>query len=364
MTARTASAAPLVVTRDLDLREEILRLCAAADVSPDVVDDPQLVGRSWLTATCVLIGADCAGAVSALELPRRADVILVADPPETAGLWRDAVAVRADHLAVLPDSEAWLVGRLTDSLDGAVDAVTVGVIGARGGAGASTLAAALGLAAARRGKAALLVDVDELGGGIELVVGCEAAPGLRWADVAATQGRVSASALRSALPCTEGLAVLSWGRADAVELAPNALGSVLTAGRRGCDVVIADLPRRLDARCCEAVQAVDSLLIVSTADVRSTAGGACLLRSLEARCVDIRLVVRLRRGDELSPDSVASTLGLPLAAILPTERVVERSVDQGLGPLWRGSLARRCAALLDDLLSQLADDRPRRGRTR
>ncbi|MBA2558694.1 MAG: septum site-determining protein [Propionibacteriales bacterium] len=349
MTERTASAAPLVVRRNPDLLEEILRLCAAASVSPDVVGDPQLTRRSWLTASCVLVGADCAGDVSALQLPRRPDVFLVADPPETAGLWRDAVAIRADQLAVVPEAETWLIGRLTDSIDGAVKAATVGVIGARGGAGASTLAAALGLTASRRGNTALLVDLDGLGGGIELVVGCESVPGLRWPDVAATKGRVSAAALRSALPSDDGLAVLSWGRADDPELDSATLRSVLSSGQRGSDLVILDLPRHLDARARDALRTVDTLLLVCTADLRSTAGGGRLLRSLNALCADIRLVVRRRRGDDLLVDALASTLGLPLAATIPTQRGIKGAIDEGLGPLCRGGIARPCARLLDDL---------------
>ena len=209
----SAATRPLLVTRDPELRDELLRLCAAAAVTPDVVDDVGLARRDWLVAPCVLVGADCAAEVSALGLPRRAEVSLVSHAPESADLWRDAVAVRADHVVVVPDSEAALVDRLADTVDGGLDqATTIGVIGARGGAGASTVAAALGLTAARGGVRALLVDADALGGSLELVVGCESEPGLRWPDVASTQGRVGAAALRAALPSRDGLAVLSWRR--------------------------------------------------------------------------------------------------------------------------------------------------------
>ena len=62
--------------------------------------------------------------------------------------------------------------RLADSVEGNHEpARTIGVIGASGGVGASTFAAALGLAAARRGHDALLIDLDTSGGGVELVVG-------------------------------------------------------------------------------------------------------------------------------------------------------------------------------------------------
>jgi secretion/DNA translocation related CpaE-like protein len=351
MTARTGASGPLVVTRDADLREELLRLCAAAAVTPDLVDQAGLAQRDWLEAACVLVGADCAAEVSALALPRRADVSVVAHAPETAQLWRDAVALRAEHVVVVPDSEAALIGRLADTIEGSRRAaVTVAVMGARGGAGASTFAAALGLAAARRGDDALLVDVDAFGGGIELVVGCESAPGLRWPDVATTKGRVSAGALRSALPSAQGLAVLSWRQTDAVGLDRAALAAALSAARRGCDLVVVDVPRQLDPVATEAALAADTMLLVATTDVLSTAGGRRLVRSLGAVCGDIRLVVRRLPRTALLPEQIATSLGVPLAATFPTGRGVSRSIDEGLGPPSRGRLTATCLRVLDDLV--------------
>jgi secretion/DNA translocation related CpaE-like protein len=350
MTATTKPAGPLLVTRDLDLREQLLRLCAAAAVTPDVQGDVGLARRGWLAAACVLVGADCAEEVAALAMPRRDDVCLVAPGPERAKLWRDGVAIRADHVAVLPESEAALVGRLADTVEGGGEtAVTVAVVGARGGVGASTLAAALGLTAARRGVDALLVDADGFGGGIELVVGCESEPGLRWTDVASTQGRVSAAAMRAALPSVAGLSVLSWRQRDPAGMDGDALTAVLTAARRGCDVVILDLPRHLDETATAAVMAVETVVLVATPDVGSTAAAGRLLGLLNPICADVRLVVRQLRGTAIVPELVATTLGIPLVATVPTRRAVSRSIQDGLGPLCGGRIARVCSRLLDDL---------------
>jgi secretion/DNA translocation related CpaE-like protein len=346
----SAAARPLLVTRDPELRDELLRLCAAAAVTPDVVDDIGLARRDWLVAPCVLVGADCAAEVSALGMPRRAEVSLVAHAPESAELWRDAVAVRADHVVVLPDSEAALVDRLADTVDGGLDlATTIGVIGARGGAGASTVAAALALTAARGGVPALLVDADALGGSLELVVGCESEPGLRWPDVASTPGRVGAAALRAALPSRDGLAVLSWRQDHRSALQPASVTAMLAAGQRGSDVVIVDLPRRLEGPAAVAASRVDTVLMVACSDVGSAAAGGRLLGPLSAVCRDIRLVVRRLRGHPLAAELVASSLGLPLTAVVPTRRSVSRSVEEGLGPPTRGRLASVCSVLLDDL---------------
>jgi secretion/DNA translocation related CpaE-like protein len=346
----SAATRPLLLTRDPELRDELLRLCAAAAVTPDVVGDVGLARRDWLVAPCVLVGADCAAEVSALGLPRRAEVSLVAHGPESADLWRDAVALRADRVVVVPEEEGALVDRLADTVDGGLQlATTIGVIGARGGAGASTLAAALALTAARDGVPALLVDADALGGSVELVVGCESEPGMRWPDVASTQGRVGAAALRAALPSRDGLAVLSWRQREPAVLQRESLTAMLSAGQRGSDVVIMDLPRQLDGPAGVAASRADRILVVACCDVGSVAAGGRLLGSLSAVCGDLRLVVRRLRGHPLAPELVASSLGLRLAAVVPTRRSVSRSVEEGLGPPARGRLASVCSQLLDDL---------------
>ena len=75
---------------------------------------------------------------------------------------------------------ALLVARLADSVEGgAPPARLVAVVGGSGGAGASTLSAALAVTALRLGVRPWLVDADPLGGGIDLALGGEDTVGLR-----------------------------------------------------------------------------------------------------------------------------------------------------------------------------------------
>jgi secretion/DNA translocation related CpaE-like protein len=193
------------------------------------------------------------------------------------------------------------------------------------------------------------VDADALGGSLELVVGCESEPGLRWPDVASTQGRVGAAALRAALPSRDGLAVLSWRQSEPAALQHDSLTAMLSAGQRGSDVVIVDLPRHLDGPAAVAASRADTVLVVACSDVGSAAAGRRLIGSLSAVCGDLRLVVRRLRGHPLAPELVASSLGVPLVAVVPTRRSVSRSVEEGLGPPARGRLTSVCSVLLDDL---------------
>lgn len=350
MPATTPTSDPLVVSRDPDLLDDLLRLSAAAAASLDVTVDPGVLRRSWNRAPWVLVAEEMAPLLAALDLPRRNDVVLVGRAPESPSLWRHAVSIRADQVVVLPDAQDWLVERFGSAADSSGRrAVGVGVIGARGGAGASTLAASLGLSAARRGLAAVLIDADRLGGGIDLLLGCEETAGMRWPQVARTRGRVSAPALRTALPSADGLAVLSWDRSGETPVPASMVRDMVAAARRGSDLVLVDLPRQADAACAEVVSALDFMLLVATPDVRTAASAGPLARHLQQHCGDVRLVVRIARCAVTEPEAVAASLGLRLAGTVTTTRSVARCVDEGLGPLTGRRFQVECGRLLDQV---------------
>ncbi|MFD9643185.1 septum site-determining protein Ssd, partial [Streptomyces sp. NPDC059082] len=204
-------AKPLIVTEDLGLLDDLLRLCAAAGVEPEVHHRVPERRASWTDPPLVLVGDDaaahCRGAV------RRPGTLLVARDRDDPGLWRLAVELGAESVLRLPGAESLLVDRLADAAEGAEGAaLTVGVVGGRGGAGASTLACGLALAAARAGHRTLLVDGDPLGGGLDVLLGGEREEGRRWPDFAASKGRLAGGALEESLPSLRGVRVLSWGR--------------------------------------------------------------------------------------------------------------------------------------------------------
>ncbi|MEU2051509.1 septum formation initiator, partial [Streptomyces albidoflavus] len=132
---------PLIVTEDPVLLDDLLRLCAAAGARPLVL--PTLPERrgEWEAAPLVLVGDDAAARME--RAPRRPGVLLVGRDQGEPAVWQWAVRIGAEHVLRLPDAEAWLVDRIADVVEGAGrSARTVGVVGGRGGAGASTLACA------------------------------------------------------------------------------------------------------------------------------------------------------------------------------------------------------------------------------
>ncbi|MGH3471010.1 MAG: septum site-determining protein Ssd [Nocardioidaceae bacterium] len=341
---------PVIVSADHALLDELQSLCAAAGVASRLAL-PHELHALWRAAPIVMVGADEVRSVARLELCRRDDLIVVTTGPDQPEIWRDAVALRADHVVALPDAQQWLTGRLTDIADGSTGVGSVvAVIGGCGGAGATTFSCALALHAARGGVRTLLVDADPLGGGIDLVVGCETQDGLRWPDLATTQGRVNAREFRSALPSIDDLSVLSWDRGDHVEVDQATMRAMLTVGRRSADLVVVDLPRHAITR--EGVGGLltcERALLVTTCDLRSVAASRRVLQFVGGLGAPVRLVARTSSTSDLPPDLVAASLELSLLASYPTYRGLPRAVSEGLGPLARGRWRRPCSEVLRDL---------------
>ena len=194
--------APLAVTSDPALADALLRVAADAGVRIDIFPGPSAARRRWAAAPLVLVGVDQTGEVARAGLPHRPEVAVIGRDLDDASVWQRGSAVGAAHVLILPDCERWLAGMLAeaDSPHEEPGAV-VAVVSGRGGAGGSTLAAALALAGTRRGLRSTLVDMDPAGGGIDLLFGLETEPGPRWSELAQWRdGRLCGRSLRDALP--------------------------------------------------------------------------------------------------------------------------------------------------------------------
>jgi secretion/DNA translocation related CpaE-like protein len=328
------------VTADAGLLDDLLRLAATAGVEPEVCSDAGAARRSWSAAPLVLLGADQGDAVLATGLGRHPSLVLVGDDPDDRAVWQQAVALGARQVVFLPEAQSWLVERLSSA-----------VARGRGGAGASTLAVALALAGARRSMRTFLVDADPLGGGLDLVLGGEDLPGLRWSDLAETRGRLASEVLLSAVPTAAEVSVLSCDRTDVTEIPQGAMRAVLDAATRGSDLVVVDLPRSLGAAAQAVLGRADRVLLVVPAEVRATASAGSVAASLRTFAGDLGVVVRGPAPGDLEAPLVAEALGLPLAGHCRAEPGLAAALDRGEPPgRRRGPLAR----LADSLLEQSA----------
>ncbi|HEY8457707.1 MAG TPA: septum site-determining protein Ssd [Actinopolymorphaceae bacterium] len=357
------STRPLAVTADEKLLDDLVRLAAACGAELDVAHDIPEMRRRWSAAPLVIVGGDLAPKVWRNVAAPRPDVIVVAHDLENQpqDIWEAAVMLGARHVLDVHAGESTLVNLLADAVEGSVgEAVVIGVVGGRGGAGASTLASGLAVTAALDGMECFLLDADPLGGGLDLVVGGEDSEGMRWPQLAGAEGRMSSSALQSALPSTvERLSVLSWDHGDLFSVPPSAMRTVLSAARRGRDLVVVDLPRHVDDTTKEALSQCRSVLLVVPAEVRAVASGARIADLVSRYAYDVRVVVRGPGPSGLDGGIIAEALGLPLIGELTSEPRLDLMLERGEPPAGnrRGPLATLCRQLLVEL-----EVRPRNGR--
>lgn len=337
----------LLVTADPLLRDELLRLAAAAGVGVDVAADVPSALRCWTTAAVVLVGSDLAAELARAE-PSRRDSVQVAtwsNPPDE--LFRRALSLGAESVVELPSGAAWLSSRLADAGDeGRLRGMVVGVTSGSGGAGATTFACALAQVAARHGPT-LLLDADPFGPGVDRVLGLEDRAGIRWEELLSTSGRLGARALREAVPRAADLGVLTWSTGSARRLSAEPVREALAAARRGHDTVVVDLPRAADPVSTDLADRCDRVLVVVTASVTGVASASRWAARFPERS-RLRLVVR---GSAADPELVARAVGLPVAVSMADQRGLEEAIDLGFGPVrsQRGPLGRAATAVLGQL---------------
>lgn len=336
---------PLLVSNDSDLIDDVLRLAAANGIEVHLATDADAARGRWQLAPLVIVGADAAVAIAGARMSRRRDVVVVTRDPSQE-TWECAVDLGAEHVVALPDAERWLIDRLADSGEGPTrGGRIIAVVGAGAGAGASTFAATFAVVAASRSLRVLLIDADPTGGGLDVLLGIEDVPGVRWSDLAESRGRIGVDSLGGALPVVQGVAVLSWGRTGPLTLAAEGMSAVLDAGTRGYDLVIVDTPRHVDAITDLVLSRADETLLVTTNRVRSVAAVVRMLSALDGRCVSPSLIVReVPKG--VVDGAVLSALGAPVVARLPASHAVAARADDGEPPGVRDAYGKACLTAL------------------
>ncbi|STB96051.1 hypothetical protein [Corynebacterium amycolatum] len=240
------------------------------------------------------------------------------------------------------------------------------VVPAVGGAGASITAAASALVLSRE-RPICLVDADALAGGIDLVLGMETEPGLRWQDFSAADGRLDGAALYEALPScprSPALKVLTWTRSRTPETAYNhasadtKFDSADRPGRtdRPDDVrhiastisclihagitVIVDCPKQVEYVTTLGALADDTVIILPTS-VRAIAAGGHLASVCAQAGFTPSLAVRHQQHRDISVEEVEYALDLPIAGEIEYCKKVAHEIDVGglagaVGKLTRG----------------------------
>ncbi len=232
----------------------------------------------------------------------------------------------------LPEAEASLIEALADTSEGRARAAVVAVVGARGGAGATSLAAALSVAGVRAGVGVALIDLDPLGGGLDVVFGAEDEPGTRWSALTGVRGRVPAAAVRDTLPEFAGVRVLAMDRDPVIDLSPDSVDTVIRAAARAFDLVVLDVPRARSGVVEVAIALSDVALLVVPSDVRAVSAASVVRRAVLAAHSDVRVVVRGPAPSGLDPRTICDTLDLPLASSMAADSTVHDALEHGEVP--------------------------------
>ncbi|MGD9622433.1 MAG: septum site-determining protein Ssd [Mycolicibacterium sp.] len=347
----------LAVIDDPSLSSDIDRVVAAAGLQIVRTDDPS-GHRVWSGAAAIVLDLPSARRCAQRDLPRRGQVILVSSVEPGPAEWEAAIAAGAQKVMTLPANDGELMVALAEAADmsaasgdcparGAIAAVLAG----RGGAGASVFATAL----ARVAGESLLIDGDPWGGGLDLVLGTETEPGLRWPDLSSSSGRLNYSALREALPRHGGVSLLSGGRVLSgdppdTDISPLSLAAVIDAGSRGGATVVCDVARQRTSTTETALAASDLVVLVTTADVRSCAASVAVSRWASQGNPNTALLVRGPSPGGLRPSDVGRLLKLPVLAAMRPERGIRPGLERGgLGLRRRSPLAHAAVKVLEVL---------------
>ncbi|CAB4940637.1 unannotated protein [freshwater metagenome] len=347
----TTPGRPLLLSRDPDLLEDVHRLAVASGVEPDIAGSAAEGRRLWSSATVVVVGHDIAVEVAAAGLRRRSAVLVATHVDDDTVPWRAALALGAEHVITLPRGGGFLMHKFAEGGEAdASRATVVGVVGGAGGAGASVIAASAAVVAARLGLDVILIDADPDGGGVDLLLGAEEAPGARWCDFAGVTSVLAPDTLRAALPSAHGFDVLSVDRDSADPLPQEAVSAVVDSAVSAYDLVVLDLPRGRPEVLENLCSRCDVVLLVVTPDVRGASAAQRRLAGLRA-LAPIRLVVRHRPGAQIDPDQLATWLDLEVAAEIAHDSRLSAAIDRGDPPAAqeRSRLARTCTELVANL---------------
>ncbi|NLG56551.1 MAG: hypothetical protein GX542_13050 [Rhodococcus sp.] len=342
------------------LLPSIHRVAAAAGRSVHEIATPQVDAGAWESAALIVLDSAAAARCRGL-LRRRTGIVIVSAGPPGLTEWKAATEIGADSVLGLPADETALMTAMaeTSPLRGGSGAV-ISVVGGCGGAGASTFAAALASVASSGSDAAFLIDADALGPGLDVTLGLEREPGMRWSGLHVESGRVSGEALSDALPRTpDGVRVLSCdhlhGRSNGPTVA--SLRAVLAATRSVTDLTVCDMPRpstyTASTDIGEALLSESDLVVLV---VPATVPGCVAAEKMAARLVhtnpNVGLVVRGPAPGGLRAADVARAIDRPILAAMRADRSVAAMLDRdGFRLRARSPLAGAARAVL----SRLAD---------
>lgn len=234
----------------------------------------------------------------------------------------------------------------------------VGIYGAKGGVGTTTVATNLGVTLARGGAPTVLVDLDLAFGDVGMFLDLEGGPSI--SDAA--QGRIDTDMLsRTALRHSSGLRVLaSPATPSPVRPEPADILAILEELRTRFTYVLCDIPRVLGPLTIGALRAVDTVVLVTTPELPALRDLERVLarQSLGLRARGVLVVNRHPGRTGVALKDVELGLGLPVRATIPSDGVaVTDAINRGIPAAAAGTRLGRSFRELADRLGSVASAR-------
>ena len=256
------------------------------------------------------------------------DIVLVVVGASNTETWSSALRLSANYVATIPESRDWLIENLVQPIRS--KGLSVGLVPASGGAGASLISCGLAFHARQIFHDVALVDLDENSASLDITFGLENQPGMRWQDFSNLSGSINGNDILRSLPNRDNVGLLTHGKLTDSTKTPKIL--VLEKLNESCDLVVIDFPRLSDKHfSIDALTNCDLVLVVTTATVRGCASAKRSIAGLAGYTKNIELVVRNVPGSNLDPMQIAELLNTPLAAIVNTDVRIAEQIEQGFG---------------------------------
>jgi secretion/DNA translocation related CpaE-like protein len=257
------------------------------------------------------------------------DITLVVVGASNSQTWSSALRLSAKQVATIPDSRDWLIENLTQPVKS--KGLSVAVVPASGGAGASLLSCGLAFHSRQVFQDVALVDLDQSSASLDITFGLENQPGMRWHDFSDLSGSISGMDIYRSLPSRDNVGLLTHGELTSVEtLIPENL--IVDKLKEVCELVVIDFPKSSDKHfSLEAITECDLVLVATTATVRGCASAKRSIAALAGYARNIELVIRNVPGSNLDPMRIAELLNTPLAATINTDGRIIEQIEQGFG---------------------------------
>jgi pilus assembly protein CpaE len=343
-----------LVALDEGVDRDLVHAALPVDSGVDVVGMVDGLEDSWNTLqetpTDLLVVA-CAGySDRALFLidgavkqrPERPIVVLCHGSPN--GFVRRVFESGADDIILLParaDEVGFVFEKAVARKVGAAVATgaalspMVCVLGPKGGAGKTLVAANLAVALANAGRKVVVVDLDLQFGDVGLALGLE--PDKTIYDLAKSGGSLDADKLEGYL-----MAHSSGARVLMAPTRPDHAGAITTEFLRDIyavlrvsnDYVVVDTPPGFTPEVIAATDSSSHICMVGVLDALSLKNTKLGLETLDLMGYDAdHITLVLNRADSrvgISPDDVYAVLGRKPDVLVPSDRDIPRAVNEGI----------------------------------